>query len=233
MKNKTVIIGIIFTIILNIAFLACITAGVLRGFGEPLFTIFITLVIFVYHVDVRIVIGFVVTKFFKQKLNINSKKYLIGTKEYRFLDKLKVKYWKDEEIQEQLSILVDAYIPDESAVMEMALNVENLANQMFLIGEMMARLQEQSNILKADIENKMTNAIYVERSTWERGHDGKAPSIKFFEALACQKVADERTKLAKVDSDLKRFKTAYESIEAKMNATKKKIEVTKFEIGGA
>ncbi len=96
MKNKTVIIGIIFTIILNIAFLACITAGVLRGFGEPLFTIFITLVIFVYHVDVRIVIGFVVTKFFKQKLNINSKKYLIGTKEYRFLDKLKVKYWKDK-----------------------------------------------------------------------------------------------------------------------------------------
>ena len=67
----------------------------------------------------------------------------------------KVKYWKDEEIQEQLEILVDAYIPDESAVMEMALNVENLANQMFLIGEMMARLQEQSNILKADIENKI------------------------------------------------------------------------------
>ena len=144
----------------------------------------------------------------------------------------KVKYWKDEEIQEH-EILVDAYISDESAVMEMALNVENLANQMFLIGEMMARLQEQSNILKADIANKMTNAIYVERSTWERDHDGKAPSIKFFEALACQKVADERTKLAKVDSDLKRFKTAYESIEAKMNATKKKIEVTKFEIGGA
>ena len=96
MKNKTVIIGIIFTIILNIAFLACITAGVLRGFGELLFTIFITLVIFVYHVDVRIVIGFVVTKFFKQKLNINSKKYLVGAKEYRFLDKLKVKYWKDK-----------------------------------------------------------------------------------------------------------------------------------------
>lgn len=145
----------------------------------------------------------------------------------------KVKHWKDEEIQEQLGILVDAYISDAETVMEMALNVENLANQMFLIGEMMARLQESSNILKADIENKMTNAIYVERSTWERDHDGKAPSIKFFEALACQKVADERTKLAKVDSDLKRFKTAYESIEAKMNATKKKIEATKFEIGGA
>ena len=115
----------------------------------------------------------------------------------------------------------------------MALNVENLANQMFLIGEMIARLQESSNILKADIENKTNQEIYVERSTWEREHDGKAPSIKYFEALAGQKVSEERTKLAKVDSDLKRFKTAYESIEAKMNSEKKKLDATKFEIGGA
>lgn len=145
----------------------------------------------------------------------------------------KVKYWKDEEIEEQLGILVDAYISDAETVMEMALNVENLANQMFLIGEMIARLQESSNILKADIENKTNQEIYVARSTWEREHDGKAPSIKYFEALACQKVADERTKFAKVDSDLKRFKTAYESIEAKMNSEKKKLDATKFEIGGA
>lgn len=145
----------------------------------------------------------------------------------------KVKYWKDDEIQEQLGILVDAYISDAETVMEMALNVENLANQMFLIGEMIARLQESSNILKADIENKTNQEIYVARSTWEREHDGKAPSIKYFEALAGQKVSEERTKFAKVDSDLKRFKTAYESIEAKMNSEKKKLDATKFEIGGA
>ncbi|WP_317414193.1 hypothetical protein [Holdemanella porci] len=145
----------------------------------------------------------------------------------------KIKHWKDEEIQEQLGILVDAYISDAETVMEMALNIENLANQMFLIGEMIARLQESSNILKADIENKTNQEIYVARSTWEREHDGKAPSIKYFEALAGQKVSEERTKFAKVDSDLKRFKTAYESIEAKMNATKKMMDAAKFEIGGA
>lgn len=113
----------------------------------------------------------------------------------------KIKHWKYEEIEEQLGILVDAYISDAETVMEMALNIENLANQMFLIGEMIARLQESSNILKADIENKTNQAIYVERSTWEREHDGKAPSIKYFEALAGQKVSEERTKFAKVDSD--------------------------------
>ena len=145
----------------------------------------------------------------------------------------KIKQWKDEEIEEQLGILVDAYISDAETVMEMALNVENLANQMFLIGEMIARLQESSNILKADIENKTNQEIYVARSTWEREHGGKAPSIKYFEALAGQKVSEERTKFAKVDSDLKRFKTAYESIEAKMNSEKKKLDATKFEIGGA
>ena len=52
-------------------------------------------------------------------------------------------------------------------------------------------------------------------------------------ALAGQKVSEEKSKFAKLDSDLKRFKTAYESIEAKMNSEKKKIEATKFEIGGA
>lgn len=145
----------------------------------------------------------------------------------------KIKHWKYEEIEEQLGILVDAYISDAETVMEMALNIENLANQMFLIGEMIARLQESSNILKADIENKTNQEIYVARSTWEREHDGKAPSIKYFEALAGQKVSEERTKYAKVDSDLKRFKTAYESIEAKMNSEKKKLDATKFEIGGA
>lgn len=145
----------------------------------------------------------------------------------------KIKHWKYEEIEEQLGILVDAYISDAETVMEMALNIENLANQMFLIGEMIARLQESSNILKADIENKTNQEIYVARSTWEREHDGKAPSIKYFEALAGQKVSEERTKFAKVDSDLKRFKTAYESIEAKMNSEKKKLDATKFEIGGA
>lgn len=145
----------------------------------------------------------------------------------------KIKHWKYEEIEEQLGILVDAYISDAETVMEMALNIENLANQMFLIGEMIARLQESSNILKADIENKTNQEIYVARSTWEREHDGKAPSIKYFEALAGQKVSEEITKYAKVDSDLKRFKTAYESIEAKMNSEKKKLDATKFEIGGA
>ena len=54
---------------------------------------------------------------------------------------------------------MDAYISDAETVMEMALNVENLANQMFLIGEMMARLQENSNILKAEIENKMKSDL--------------------------------------------------------------------------
>ena len=32
----------------------------------------------------------------------------------------KIKHWKDEEIEEQLGILVDAYISDAETVMEMA-----------------------------------------------------------------------------------------------------------------
>ncbi len=140
-----------------------------------------------------------------------------------------IKEWSNEQVKEQLTILIAKYDVDAFTPYQYALNIENLANQMYLIGEMIARLHELVYINKAELENEENLQVYKQRDTWEKMHDGKAPAMAYFQALASDFVKDKRLTLAKLESDLKRFKIAYESIEAKMNAVKKKMEAVKYE----
>lgn len=139
-----------------------------------------------------------------------------------------IKNWKNEQIKEQLDLLINSYV-DAETPFQYACNVENLANQLYLIGEMVSRLYEEVNILKAYVKNEENKNIYKQRDAWSDTHSGKIPAMSYFEALASDFVKEDRETLAKKESDLKRFKIAYESIESKMNAVKKKIEACKFE----
>ncbi len=143
-----------------------------------------------------------------------------------------LKEWSNEDIKEQIDILIGKYNPDADIMMDMALNVENLSNQMYLIGEMIARITESYNVLKAELENETNQHIYIERNDYEKKHDGKVPAISYFQAIAYSKTKDKRLKVASLEADLKRFKVAYESVEAKMQAVKKKMEAYKFELSG-
>ena len=53
--------------------------------------------------------------------------------------------------------------------------------------------------------------------------------MSYFEAKASEFVKEDREKQFEIQSDLTRFKYAYDSIENKMNAIKKKMESIKFE----
>lgn len=143
-----------------------------------------------------------------------------------------LKEWSNDDIKQQIDVLISKYNPDADIMMEMALNVENLSNQMYLIGEMIARITEKYNILKAEMENETNQYVYMERNNYEKTHDGKAPAISYFQAIAYSKTKEKRSEVAKLDADLKRFKVAYESVEAKMQAVKKKMEAYKFELSG-
>lgn len=140
-----------------------------------------------------------------------------------------IKEWSNEQVKEQLTILIAKYNVDAFTPYQYALNIENLANQLYLIGEMIARLHETVYINKAEVENEENLQVYKQRDIWEKTHQGKAPAMTYFQALASDFVKDKRLSLAKSESDLKRFKIAYESIEAKMNAVKKKMEAVKYE----
>ncbi len=140
-----------------------------------------------------------------------------------------IKNWENQQIKEQFDVLIEAYNTEANTIYELALNVENLANQNYLIGEMAARLEEEVLVTEEEVKNKENIQVYQKRDEWEKTHEGKVPAMSYFQALASDFVKDERINLAKKKSDLKRFKIAYESIEAKMNAVKKKMEAVKYE----
>ncbi len=98
MKNKTLINGIIVTTLINLLFLVSLFLCIQYGFSGWRISVFITLLMFVYHTDVRIIIGTLFTFLFKQKININNKIYYVKESEYKFLSKLGVKKWKDKTI---------------------------------------------------------------------------------------------------------------------------------------
>lgn len=143
-----------------------------------------------------------------------------------------LKGWSNSQIKEQLDILIKKYSEEADTMTELALNVENLSNQNMLIGEMIARLTEEYSVAKAKLEVDENISIYTERLNWEQNNSGKAPAIKYFEALAKAKLQERYEDLAKKESDLKRFKIAFEAIEQKINALKKRMEAIKFELSG-
>ncbi len=140
-----------------------------------------------------------------------------------------IKKWENEQIKEQLDVLISNYDHEADTLHRYALNVENIANQLYLIGEMTARLCEMVNVMKADVSNKENLQVYKQRDAYEKTHDGKPPAMSYFQALASEFVSEERKQLARKESDLTRFKIAYKSLEAMMNAQKKKMEAVRYE----
>ena len=109
-------------------------------------------------------------------------------------------------------------------------NIELYANMNYLIGEMIARLQKEYDTLKTEISIAENKQIYMQRKQWQEANVEKAPAMSYFEAMAKEYVEEESKKLADLGARLFRFKKAYESIESKQNALKKKLEVIRYEL---
>ena len=140
--------------------------------------------------------------------------------------------WTNEDIKNQFDILIDSYDSEAGTMGGYANNIENLANQLYLISETIARISKDVTLLKSEIETEYNKQVYIERSSWESKHKGKAPAMTYFQALANsdKSIMAMRQKLAEYDSRLKRFKGAYDSLEEKLNAQKKQMEALKYEL---
>lgn len=126
-------------------------------------------------------------------------------------------------LQEQL-------IEDADTGFNLAKNIEIYANMNFLLGEMIARLQEEYDVSKAELSVLESKQVYMQRKQWEETNKSKAPAMSYFEAMAKDFVKEDYKKLAELGARLFRFKKAYESIDSKQNALKKKIEAIKYEL---
>lgn len=87
---------IIMALIFNLVFIICLVLCCVFGFHAPYFALFITALMFAYHIDVRLIIGFLISKFVKPKINVHKKCFAITENEYRRLEKFGVKNWKDK-----------------------------------------------------------------------------------------------------------------------------------------
>lgn len=112
----------------------------------------------------------------------------------------------------------------------LAKNIEIYSNMNFLLGEMIARLQEEYDTKKAEVSIVENKQIYISRKQWQETNKDKAPAMSYFEAMAKEYVKDDYKKLAELNSRLFRFKKAYESIDSKQNALKKKMEAIRYEL---
>lgn len=113
---------------------------------------------------------------------------------------------------------------------QIAKNIEIYANMNFLLGEMIARLQQEYDTKKTEISITENKQIYVQRKQWQETNKDKAPAMTYFEAMAKDFVKEDYMKLAELNSRLFRFKKAYESVDSKQNALKKKLEAIKYEL---
>lgn len=112
----------------------------------------------------------------------------------------------------------------------LAKNIEIYANMNYLIGEMIARIQQEYDTLKTEISIEENKQVYMQRKQWQETQREKPPAMSYFEAMAKEYVKEDSKKLAELGARLFRFKKAYESIDSKQNALKKKIEAIRYEI---
>lgn len=137
---------------------------------------------------------------------------------------------KNEDIAETYKNLQSELVIDPDNGATISKNIELYANMNYLIGEMIARLTEEYDTLKVETSIKENKTLYEERKQWKETNDEKAPAISYFEAIAKEQVQNELKEIASLGARLFRFKKAYESIEDKQNALKKRLESIKYEL---
>jgi hypothetical protein len=149
------------------------------------------------------------------------------TKNYLF-NPFKIRNAEDKDLQNLYNEVFEELIEDPNTMYEYAHNIEVYSNLNYIVGECIARLTKSLIELKTKIEVNKAIKCVEERNNWKE-EDGKKPAITYFEALATRFCEEDIQTLAKKESELKRFKNAYTSVEEKLNALKKRMESIKYE----
>lgn len=149
------------------------------------------------------------------------------TKNYLF-NPFKIRNAEDKDLQNLYNEVFEELIEDPNTMYEYAHNIEVYSNLNYIVGECIARLTKSLIELKTTIEVNKAIKCVEERNNWNE-EDGKKPAITYFEALATRFCEKDIQTLAKKESELKRFKNAYTSVEEKLNALKKRMESIKYE----
>lgn len=152
---------------------------------------------------------------------MNEKLYLFNP--------FRIKELTNANLQEMYQETYNKLIDEPNSLYEYAHNIEVYSNLMYICGECIARFTREIIELKTKIQIDTSVNQTEERKKWNKDVDGKPPAIAYFEALATRMSKDDINKLADKECFLKRFRNAYETLDAKCNALKKKMESIKYE----
>lgn len=152
---------------------------------------------------------------------MNEKQYLFNP--------FRIKDVPSTKLQEMYQETYNKLIEEPNTMYEYAHNIEVYSNLMYICGECIARFTREIIELKTKIQIDTAVNQTNERKNWNSDIDGKPPAIAYFEALATRMSKDDISKLADKECFLKRFKNAYDTLETKTNALKKKMESIKYE----
>lgn len=154
---------------------------------------------------------------------------IAGEKVFKF-NPFTIDEWTNENVAEQYKLLENTII-NVDAPLQLANDIDTYANMAYLIGEMIARYYRSVADYDAQLKVMTSNDMYRCRNDWSKTNTDKIPAMSYFEAQTTSKYLDEYKHLSELESRLKRFKFAYDSLDSKMNALKKKLDAIRFEIG--
>ena len=152
---------------------------------------------------------------------MNNKEYLFNPFNIKKLNENQLKNMYDEVFKELLD--------DCNTMYEYSHNIEVFSNLNYIVGEIIARLTKDIIELKTKIQIDTAINLTEERKRWNKDADGKPPAMPYFEALATRLSQADINMLADKECSLKRFKNAYQTIEEKINALKKRSESIRYE----
>lgn len=136
---------------------------------------------------------------------------------------------KNSQLQEMYQNVYNKLLDEPNTMYEYSHNIEVYSNLMYICGECIARFTKEIIEIKTKIQIDTAINQTNERSNWDTEKFGKAPAISYFEALATRMSKEDIKLLANKECLLKRFRNAYETLETKCNALKKKMESIKYE----
>lgn len=140
----------------------------------------------------------------------------------------RIKQLDERQLQIMYEEVFKKLLDKPNTMYEYAEDIEVYSNLEYIVGEIIARLQKDLIELKTKIKIDTAINQTEERKNWNEEY-GKPPAMAYFEALATKLSQSDIKLLADKECSLARFKNAYNSIEEKINALKKKIEAVKFE----
>ena len=155
---------------------------------------------------------------------------MIATDLYLF-NPFKIEAATEIEIANTYTNLQERLIEEPDTPFQLSTNIEIYSNMYFILGEMIARIAEQYDLLKTEISIEENQALYSYRNQWKESNEERPPAIDYFKSLAKQVVKDKEKELAHLGAKLTRFKRAFESTEQKMNSLKFKIKSLGMEGG--